>query len=193
MKTLFKNQHGVSLVEILVTLVLISIAVLGSASMQVYSKRANNQAMQRTTAAHLAFDLLERMRSNKSALDSYLPLLTLGGDTLGDAPETDCAAAAANCDSVTLAQYDLWAWEELLDGTSEQANARSVGGLSEATACIIGPAGGIGGTYEVAIAWRGLEEHIDPTIHACGSASGKYGTNNEFRHVMVISAFVDDL
>ena len=81
----------------------------------------------------------------------------------------------------------------LLDGNNEQANSRAVGGLSLPSACIVGPAGGIGGTYEVAIAWRGLEEHINPTIHDCGSTSGKYGTNNEFRHVMVISAFVDNL
>ncbi len=193
MKNRFKHQRGVSLVEILITLVLISIAVLGSASMQVLSKRANNQAMQRTTASHLAFDMLERMRSNKSALEIYLPDLPLGGDTLGDSPAVDCGAAAANCDTAQLATYDLWAWEEMLDGTAEQANARSVGGLSQPSACIAGPAGGVGGTYEVAIAWRGLVEHINPTIHACGSTSGKYGTNNEFRHVMVISAFVDDL
>jgi hypothetical protein len=65
--------------------------------------------------------------------------------------------------------------------------------MLEPTACITGPAGGIGGDYEVAIAWRGLEEHVNPTIHDCGSDTGKYGDDNEFRHVMVINAFVDDV
>jgi type IV pilus assembly protein PilV len=188
-----KNQRGVSLVEILVTLVLISIAVLGSASMQVFSKRANNQAMQRTTAAYLANDLFERMRSNREALGDYLPAEPLGGNTQGDAPGVDCAADAAICTTIDLASYDLWEWEEQLDGTAEQVNARDVGGMTEATACVTGPVGGIGGTYEVAIAWRGLEEHPNPTFHDCGEDSGKYGDNDEYRHVMVINAFVDNV
>jgi type IV pilus assembly protein PilV len=188
-----KKQHGVSLVEILITLVMISIAVLGSASMQVLSKRANNEALQRTIASQLASDMFERMRANRSALENYLPGLTLGGNALGDAPTVDCAAVDTNCDTATLAEYDLWAWEELLDGTNEQIDSRSVGGLLEPTACITGPAGGVGGTYQVAIAWRGLEEHPNPTIDSCGEVSGKYGTNNEYRQVMVVAAFVDDI
>jgi type IV pilus assembly protein PilV len=193
MHTFVTKQRGVSLVEILVTLVLISIAVLGSAAMQVFSKRANNQAVQRTTAAYLASDLFERMRSNRAALASYLPAAELGGGTQGGNPTIDCALDGANCTTDDLAVYDLWEWEQQLDGAAEQANSRGVGGMLEATACITGPAGGIGGNYEVAIAWRGLEEHVNPVIHDCGEDSGKYGENNEFRHVMVINAFVDDV
>jgi type IV pilus assembly protein PilV len=188
-----KFESGVSLVEILVTLVLISIAVLGSASMQVFSKRANNQALQRTTAAYLASDMFERMRSNKTALDSYLPESSLGGTTRGTSPSVDCAADGADCTTADLALYDLWEWEQQLDGATEKADSHSVGGMVEATACLTGPLGGIGGNYEVAIAWRGLDEHPNPTIHDCGDDTGKYGADNEFRHVMVVNAFVDDV
>ncbi len=193
MHTFATKQRGVSLVEILVTLVLISIAVLGSAAMQVFSKRTNSQAVQRTTAAYLASDMFERMRSNRTALASYLPEVELGGGTQGTSPIIDCSLDGANCTTDDLALYDLWEWEQQLDGAAEQANARGVGGMLEATACITGPGGGVGGNYEVAIAWRGLEEHVNPIIHACGESSGKYGADNEFRHVMVLNAFVDDV
>ena len=193
MKKFNFNQRGVSLVEILVTLILISIAVLGSASMQVFAKRANNQAMQRTAAAYLAQDLMERMRSNRSSLENYLPVATLGNGSQGTAPAVDCAAVAANCTSQELAAFDLWEWEQNLDGATEQANSTNAGGLNLPTACITGPLGGIGGIYQVAIAWRGLDEHPNPTINDCGSTTNRYGANNEFRHVLVISAFIDNV
>jgi type IV pilus assembly protein PilV len=193
MRTLQPHQRGVSLIEILVTLVLISIAILGSASMQVVSKRANTHAMQRTTGAYLSYGLLERMRSNKDSLEYYLPTAMLGNGSLGSTPSMDCAAVGADCNTTELAVFDLWEWEQQLDGAAEQANARSVGGMTEPTACITGPTGGIGGTYEVAIAWRGLGEHVNPIIHDCGEDSGKYGADNEFRHVIVINAFIDDI
>ena len=67
-----KQQRGVSLIEVLVTLILISIGLLGTASLQILSKRSNFEAAQRTTAAHLANDLFQRMRSNRQALVDYL-------------------------------------------------------------------------------------------------------------------------
>ena len=109
-----RKQVGVSLIEVLVTLIIISVALLGTASLQVISKQSNFQAVQRTMAAHLANDLLQRMRNNRDVLDDYLPLGDLGAGSLGTAPDTDCAALDADCAPQQLAGYDLWQWEQQL-------------------------------------------------------------------------------
>jgi type IV pilus assembly protein PilV len=186
------KQRGVSLVEVLVTLVLISLALLGSASLQVMSKRSNYGAVQRTSAAHLANDYLSRMRSNRTALDSYLPGQELGGGSLGTQPGKDCAGPDAACTDAEIATYEQWVWEQELDGAMETIAGVASGGLLEPTACVSGPIGGASGLYEVAIAWRGAIEHVNPDIHGCGEGSGKYGTDNEYRHVLVMQAFINN-
>ena len=172
MKLRLKKQSGVSLIEVLVTLVIISIGLLGTASLQVLSKRANFEAIQRTAAAHLANDYLQRMRGNRAVLDSYLAADGLGGTSLGTAPSVDCSADGVTCANSDLAGFDQWQWERQLDGAMERIGTTNTGGLMEPTACIAGPAGGVDGVYEVAIAWRGTSEHVNPTIHDCGTASG---------------------
>jgi type IV pilus assembly protein PilV len=187
-----KNQKGVSLIEVLVTLVLISVALLGSASLQVVSKRANNQALQRSAAAHFANDYLSKMRSNRPALATYVPAGDLGAASLGTAAAKGCVGADTNCTSADLAAFDQWQWEQELDGATELVAGAKTGGLLEPTACITGPAAGAAGVYEIAIAWRGNTEHVNPTIHDCGEDSGKYGTDNNHRHVLVMNTFIDN-
>ena len=186
MKFRFKKQHGVTLIEVLVTLIIISIGILGTASLQVVSKRANFQAVQRTAAANLANDYLQRMRGNRSALENYLVENTLGGKSLGADPAKDCTADGVNCANSELAGYDQWQWEQQLDGAMERIGTANAGGLLEPSACVVGPAGGVDGVYEVAIAWRGGAEHVNPTIHDCGEDAAKYGDTNQFRHVLVM-------
>jgi type IV pilus assembly protein PilV len=185
------NQNGVSLIEVLVTLIIISVALLGTASLQVMSKQSNFQAVQRVSAAQLVNDLMQRMRNNREGLDNYLPDDDLGVGSLGTAPAVDCAADAADCTTIQLADYDLWQWEQQIDGAMNKVGTTNAGGLLEPTACITGPAGGGNGIYEVAIAWRGQTEHVNPTIHDCGADSSKYGDANEYRHVLVMETFIE--
>ena len=180
------RQSGVSLIEVLVTLVIIAIALLGSATLQVISKRSNYEAIQRTTASNLAYDLLERIRANPSGLDNYIPDADLGSGSLGDVPNVDCGADGANCVAADLAEFDLWHWERQLDGNAEIDAGTATGGLLDAQACISGPLAGGAGMYTVAIAWRGMSEHTNPGIDACGEGLDLYGTDEEFRHVIVM-------
>lgn len=183
------HQDGLTLIEILIALLVIAVGLLSTASLQLLSKRSNYDAAQRTTAAHLAQDLLERMRSNPDALIDYLPAGTLGRGSQGAAPAVNCAAAGVTCTAPELAAYDLWQWEQLLDGALEQRAGNATGGLVEARVCIRGPAFGATGVYEVAIAWRGLTESTSPATDACGA--GNYGANDAYRRVMVMRTFIN--
>jgi len=185
------RQSGVTLVEVLVSLLVISVGLLSAASLQLLSKRSNYDAAQRTTAAHLAQDLLERMRANPTALIDYLPAGTLGGGTRGQAPAVDCRANNAVCTPAELAAYDLWQWERQLDGMFELRDGVATGGLVTPTACVLGPGFGGNGEYTISIAWRGLTELSNPAGDACGADSGLYGDNNAFRRVMVVRTFIN--
>lgn len=58
------KQHGVSLIEVLVTLVILSIGLLGIAGMQVTSVKNTQVAAQRSIATQQAYDIAERIRAN---------------------------------------------------------------------------------------------------------------------------------
>ncbi|MCL4721737.1 MAG: type IV pilus modification protein PilV [Gammaproteobacteria bacterium] len=60
-----KVQHGATLVEILITVVLVSIGLLGLAGLQLATVQNTNSAAQRFEATTLAWDILERMRANR--------------------------------------------------------------------------------------------------------------------------------
>jgi type IV pilus assembly protein PilV len=184
------SQKGFNLIEVLVTLVVVSVGLLSAVSLQLLSKRSNFDAAQRTIAANLAQDMFARMRTNPNGLINYIPGGTLGGDVLGVAPLIDCQAAAANCSPVQLAGYDRWHWEQQLDGAFETTAGTATGGLTTPTACVTGPAFGGAGNYTIAIAWRGLTESTNPQNNACGQGSGNYGAGDRYRRVMVVQTFL---
>ena len=183
------NARGFTLIEVLFTLLIFSIGLLAVAGLQTISKKANYDALQRTTASMLANDIIERMRANARMLEEYiLPVGgELGGATLS-APAVLCTAAS--CNTTQMAWFDLYQWERALDGATELVGAALTGGLVSPTACIEGPVGGGAGEYVVSIAWRGVTPLANPTVHACGSTSALYGDNNEYRRILTITTYI---
>jgi type IV pilus assembly protein PilV len=59
------RARGMTLVEVLVTLVIVSVGLLGVAALQLTSLRNNYDAYVRSQAAMLAADILDRMRANR--------------------------------------------------------------------------------------------------------------------------------
>jgi type IV pilus assembly protein PilV len=182
-------SRGFTLIEVLVTLLIFSFGLLAVAGLQTISKKANYDALQRTTASLLASDLVERMRSNGRMLSEYVLAegVTLGGGTLGAAP-VDCTAA--DCNATQMAWYDLAEWEQALDGAAELVEDTPTGGLVSPQACVEGPVGGAAGLYVVSIAWRGVTPLSNPVIHTCGEGSGLYGDDDEFRRILTISTYI---
>ncbi len=64
------QSRGFSLIEVLVTMVVIAIGLLGFAALQAQSLKSNRISMQRSQATILAQDIIERMRANKTAASS---------------------------------------------------------------------------------------------------------------------------
>lgn len=190
MKTRLSLQHGFSLIELLVALIVFSIGMLAVAGLQTVSKRANYESLQRTTAAQLANAVLEDMRTNGGGMAIYLAAGDIGGGSRGAQPAPSCRVGA-ECNAEQKAAFDLWSWEQMLDGNLETIAGTAAGGLLLPTLCVTGPVGGGAGTYRVSIVWRGSATISNAVANACGLASGNYGAQNELRRIVQIPTFID--
>ncbi|HEV7605937.1 MAG TPA: type IV pilus modification protein PilV [Steroidobacteraceae bacterium] len=101
-----RRQSGVSIVEALVALVVLSVGMLGIASLYLESVRSNRTALTRTAAVHLVNDLADRIRANRSAEVAYT-VMPLG--TVPPAAGVNCGSTVS-CSPVQMAAYDLRAW-----------------------------------------------------------------------------------
>jgi len=85
MRLMNKNQ-GSSLLEVLISVVILSIGLLGLAALQMASQKNNHSAQFRTDAVVQAYSLIDKMRLNKSesyelAMTSTVPAGPLRKDT----------------------------------------------------------------------------------------------------------------
>ena len=81
-----RKEAGVSLVEVLVAIVVLSIGLLGLAGLQASGLRVGQSSIYRGQAAQLAYDVIERMRVNVANAGDYVL-------ALGDAAPTGTARA----------------------------------------------------------------------------------------------------
>lgn len=186
-----QQQAGFTLVELLVTVIIFSVGLLAIAGLQSVSKRANFEAIQRTTASHIAFGLLEDMRNNGGGITTYVAAGNLGGGTRGATPGIDCRSVGADCSPEERAAFDLWFWENYADGSLEVNDQGSVGGVLNPTICINGPVDGSPGIYRVTVAWRGTVSLANANANGCGAGSANYGDNSEFRRLVAMPTFLD--
>ncbi len=106
-----KSQKGLTLIEVLVSIVVLSLAVIGTVSMQMNALRYNQSSLNRSQATYAANDILDRMRANRSAA------------TAGNYNITTSATATA---STTIASQDLAEWRANLS----QLLPEGTGGVS---------------------------------------------------------------
>ena len=107
------NQSGFTLVEILVSLVILSVALLGMAGLQILSMQSSTSALNRSQATMVAYDLAERMRRNRlAALNSRYnsEILLINGDQKNAPASPGCIQTG--CTSDQLAEQDIREWLE---------------------------------------------------------------------------------
>ena len=103
------RQSGLGMIEILVTVLVIAIGILGVASTQVVSLQMNTQSQSRSQAVLLAEDILDRIRANPGNPAAYA--LAAGSAQGANNGACDTSFVPANA-SVTA--NDIAAWENSL-------------------------------------------------------------------------------
>lgn len=189
-RTMLKRHYsGFSMIEVMVALFVFAVGILTVAGLQIVSKRTNHEAVQRTTATYLAYDIIERMRANPDELGMYVD------DVLGEARATPAPLCdAASCTALELAEFDVWEWQQAINGVAEQTGAVSTGGLVNPTGCITGPGVGGQGVYTITIAWQGVDALTNNfAADQCGSThknADEYGADFEYRRLIQISTYI---
>ncbi|MFA6970206.1 MAG: type IV pilus modification protein PilV [Gallionella sp.] len=147
-KTSKKSQLGFSMIEILVTLVIIATALLGTAGLQIYALRINQSGQFRTQAVFLASDIAERMEANKQEAinGSYALANTTAASTLSTACYTN------TCNPASLAAYDLNQWGNSIANLLPQPSWQ----ITQITA-------GNPSTYNIIVRWT--DRSTDKTSH----------------------------
>jgi type IV pilus assembly protein PilV len=177
------SQSGSSLLEVLISVVVLSLGSLGVAGLQVTSKHATNDAHQRLLATYLANDIIERMRNNPSALATYAGE-AVGGNTIASEPSPDCSTSS-QCNAAQLAQHDRWAWEQAIDGVTIQSGSNKAGGVLKPKGCISNNNGNV----QVTVSWHGLNVLSDAGGTANGDAN--CGAVSAHRRQVVIKTFIN--
>ena len=126
-------EHGFSLFEVLITVVVISIGLLGLAGLQFVGMRAANSAQEYTYASLLAQDVEERIRAN-AGIDYHA---------------VSIAASSANCvigpcSPTQMRSFDASQWYYMLNGGGDNTPVLANGSI-ELT--------GGGNAYTVTIKW----------------------------------------
>lgn len=121
------RQHGISMIEVLVTLFITSIAITGLAALQIKAIKATNDTSQSSAAMWVLQDLMERMKSNtQAALSGAYAAHLNRNTTCNTPPEKFCAPyfngsrqSANICNATEIATFDLW---DVLCGASSSTN-----------------------------------------------------------------------
>lgn len=120
------KQSGSSLIEVMVSLFVLAIGLMGILAMQVKSVQFNKSADTYTRAMTLANDIAERMRINPKNAAAY------ASTTLPESAPTNCSTnsvSAAACSAADLVNWDLYHWNE----TIKQSLPAGTGSIAEKT------------------------------------------------------------
>jgi len=99
-----KRQKGFSMLEVLITIVVISFGLLGLAGLQAVGLKNNQTAYLRSLATQQAYDMADRMRANKLGVTagSYNSIAAGAG--------SDPGCITSNCSASQMAAYDRFSW-----------------------------------------------------------------------------------
>jgi len=103
LKSVHRLQAGVSIVEALVALLILSFGMLGIAGLYLESLRSNRTALSRTAAVALINDMGDRIRANRGGLTNYV----LASGTAATSSK-DCSTAL--CTPAEIATWDKAQW-----------------------------------------------------------------------------------
>jgi type IV pilus assembly protein PilV len=175
-----------TLVEVLVTVVILAIGLLGLVGLQSRLQVLQIEAYQRAQALMLLKDMAGRIANNRNNADDYVTASPLGSGMT-------CPASTATRQGADVAE-----WCTLLQGASERAGVGAqVGAMVGARGCVddLG-----GGQFMVTVAWQGMAPIAAPPVSVTcglnqynGSGAGAVCQNDLCRRVVTTIVRIADL
>jgi type IV pilus assembly protein PilV len=181
-----RRSRGFTLIEVMVAIVILSVGMLGVAGLMVTGIQFSHSSLQRSQATQLAYDMIDRMRSNQAGVqladapagggNYHRPI---GNVSASNSPyiinKTNCVGAtgaALGCLPGEMADQDAWEWqravaERLGGGVAIVCRDSSNSPGSYEGTTITHNCNGVGPKYAIKIYWR--DDRSDEA-HATGAA-----------------------
>lgn len=153
------KQQGFSMLEVLVSIVILSFGLLGVAGMQAAALRYNQTAYLRSIATQLAYDVSDRMRGNLVGVRNaaYSCDVSYGtASTAGCGVDRGCTSAS--CSYGYMAETDLYHW------SLEARRVLPGGGVAVQ--------GNTQSGYTITVMWKEKDMDSSATDGNCTSVSG---------------------
>ena len=159
------SQRGTSLLEVLITIVILAIGLLGLAGLQTRLQSSEIEAYQRSQALILLNDMASRIATNRANAVTYATTSPLG--------------VGMTCPTGTSTQLiDAGQWCSALQGAAETLDTNGVGAMVGGRGCVEKITGSAGEReYRITVAWQGLTPiSAPPAGITCGQGSYNGGT-----------------
>lgn len=181
------RQRGFSMLEILVSILIVAVGLLGMAGLSARTMNAEYESYQRAQAMILLSDMVDKINANRKAAGCYaFTDPSSGSPALGTGTSvTPACNAYGTAEQQARAVADLGEWNAKLLGAAETQSGNAVGAMIGARGCVsFDP---VANSYQVSVAWQGMTatvapSAVDPTW-LC--ASGLYGAESQRRMVSI--------
>jgi len=167
-----KHQSGTTLLEVMVTIVILAFGLLGLAGLQMKTRTVELESYQRSQAMIVLNDMVSRFHMSRANAASYV-----SGQVSGEGDPEQCGGK-------TGAALDLCEWGNALRGAGESLGGTNVGAMIGARGCITqiqAPDATAGtcvpGIYEITVTWQGMFKTAAPN-NTCAQDLNMYGGDN---------------
>jgi type IV pilus assembly protein PilV len=187
------HQHGISLIEVLIAMVILAIGLLGLVGLQGRLHVTQVESYQRAQALILLQDMSNRILLNRTGAASYVTAV----EPIG----TGMAGGACPAANATRVERDVREWCQFLIGASETLGGASVGAMVGGRGCVnqIDT-----DEYLITVAWQGIAPSaappvpVDADIEPCGAGeydgpAGSPCVNDLCRRVVTTIVRISDL
>lgn len=189
MSTIVRHS-GFSLIEVLVTIIIVAVGLLGLAGLQARFLSSEMESYQRSQALSLVQEMAGRISANRaetvglSGTSPYVTGTTSGYLGTGDSPAASCSTLASQ------SLRDKCEWSKALQGAAEvKSTSEKIGAMIGARGCIeqisTNPL-----TYRVSVTWEGQSATKAPGW-TCGA--GGYGTDNRYQRLISLNVIAPKL
>ncbi len=175
------RERGVTMLEVLVAILVLTFGLLGLAGLQGRAQLADTEAYSRAQAIVLLQDMVDRINANRKNSMSYVTAAPLGTGN-----------PVQNCAGMTGAALDTCEWNNALLGASETLGGQTVGAMVGARGCVANTIAAMPREFLVAVAWQGMNATVEPAATTCGQGLYPISTRRAIVARVIIGCLQND-
>jgi type IV pilus assembly protein PilV len=171
-KVNMNRERGVSMLESLITIVILAFGILGLANLQAKLQTVEVESYARSQALVMLDDMAARLSAHRGVAATYVDATPVG---TGDTQPVDCSGTALGV------ERDICEWSNALKGNTELSGTAAIGAMIGGRGCIEQLAGVEPPSYRVTVTWQGLSPTV---VSGIDCAQSLYGANDALRRTV---------